>query len=238
MAAPLIELAGIRKTYGMGTEVEVEVLHGIDLVLNPGEFVALIGPSGSGKSTLLNIIGLLDRPTSGSLFIEGRETSKLDDAALTGIRGHSIGFVFQYHYLISAFTALENVMMPLLVANEFPNASMRARALLLLEQVGLTTWKDNLANNMSGGQQQRVAIARSLAMNPALILADEPTGNLDTHSADVVFKMMREVNVESGTTFLIVTHNMDLAKRCDRVVEVVDGHIASQSVSRPVRVSA
>jgi lipoprotein-releasing system ATP-binding protein len=207
--------------------VEVEVLHGIDLELRRSEFVALIGPSGSGKSTLLNIIGLLDRPTSGRLFIEGKETSTLDDAELTRIRGHSIGFVFQYHYLISAFTALENVMMPLLVENAFPNEAMRARGQALLEQVGLTQWQDNLANNMSGGQQQRVAIARSLAMNPALILADEPTGNLDSKSADNVFEMMRKVNLDQGTTFLVVTHNMSLARRCDRVVEVVDGRIVA-----------
>jgi lipoprotein-releasing system ATP-binding protein len=146
---------------------------------------------------------------------------------LTHIRGHSIGFVFQYHYLISAFTALENVMMPQLIENEFPNDEMRERAFTLLDQVGLAKWKDNLANNMSGGQQQRVAIARSLSMNPALILADEPTGNLDTKSADTVFEMMRRVNIASGTTFLIVTHNMGLAQRCDRIVEVVDGRIVS-----------
>jgi len=176
----VLRLESVNKAYNVGTPVEVEVLHGIDLELRRSEFVALIGPSGSGKSTLLNIIGLLDRPTAGRLFIEGEETSKLDDAALTRIRGHSIGFVFQYHYLISAFSALENVMMPLLVENAFPNEAMRSRALSLLEQVGLSRWKDNLANNMSGGQQQRVAIARSLAMNPALILADEPTGNLDS----------------------------------------------------------
>lgn len=221
----VLRLDGVHKAYNVGTPVEVEVLHGIDLVLKRGEFVALIGPSGSGKSTLLNIIGLLDRPTSGRLFIEGQETSTLGDAELTRIRGHSIGFVFQYHYLISAFTALENVMMPLLVEKTFPNAKMRERAEYLLAEVGLTPWKDNLANNMSGGQQQRVAIARSLAMNPALILADEPTGNLDSKSADVVFDMMRKVNAVNGTTFLIVTHNMELAQRCDRIVEVVDGLI-------------
>jgi lipoprotein-releasing system ATP-binding protein len=226
-APEVLRLEGVTKSYNVGTPVEVEVLHDIDLVLHRGEFVALIGPSGSGKSTLLNIIGLLDRPTAGRLFIEGQETSRLSDAELTHIRGHSIGFVFQYHYLISAFTALENVMMPQLIENEFPNDEMRERAFTLLDQVGLAKWKDNLANNMSGGQQQRVAIARSLSMNPALILADEPTGNLDTKSADTVFEMMRRVNIASGTTFLIVTHNMGLAQRCDRIVEVVDGRIVS-----------
>ena len=231
---PVLRLEGICKSYNVGLPVEVEVLHDIDLVLQPGEFVALIGPSGSGKSTLLNIIGLLDRPTKGRLFIEGHETSTLDDSAITKLRGHSIGFVFQYHYLISAFTALENVMMPLLVEHAFPNDDMRQRARDLLAQVGLTQWENNLANNMSGGQQQRVAIARSLAMNPALILADEPTGNLDTKSANTVFDMMRDVNRTNGTTFLIVTHNMDLARRCHRIVEVVDGRVvAMQSAQAP-----
>jgi lipoprotein-releasing system ATP-binding protein len=224
-AAEVLRLQGVCKAYNVGTPVEIEVLHNIDIVLRQREFVALIGPSGSGKSTLLNIIGLLDRPTKGRLFIEGHETSMLNDAAITKLRGHSIGFVFQYHYLISAFTALENVMMPLLVDNEFPNESIRARAQYLLEQVGLTAWQNNPAANMSGGQQQRVAIARALAMNPALILADEPTGNLDSKSANSVFEMMRRVNKASGTAFLIVTHNMELARRCDRIVELVDGRI-------------
>ena len=226
---PVLRLEKVSKAYNVGTPVEVEVLHEIDLTLERGEFVALIGPSGSGKSTLLNIIGLLDRPTRGRLFIEGHETSTLDDAALTRIRGHSIGFVFQYHYLISAFTALENVMMPLLVEHDFPNDNMRSRAKDLMAQVGLTQWENNLANNMSGGQQQRVAIARALAMKPALVLADEPTGNLDLKSADAVFQMMLRVNEENGTTFLIVTHNMALARRCHRIVEVVDGRISRSS---------
>jgi lipoprotein-releasing system ATP-binding protein len=225
----VLRLEGVCKSYNIGSPVEVEVLHSIDFLLLRGEFVALIGPSGSGKSTLLNMVGLLDRPTKGKLFIEGQETSTLDDAALTGIRGHSIGFVFQYHCLISAFTAIENVMMPLLVDRVFPSQKIRQHAHDLIEQVGLTQWENNLANNMSGGQQQRVAVARALAMNPAMILADEPTGNLDTKSADVVFEMMRRVNTESGATFLIVTHSMDLARRCDRIVEVVDGRIVSDS---------
>jgi lipoprotein-releasing system ATP-binding protein len=222
----VLRLEAIRKSYNLGKPNEVEVLHGIDIELTRGEFVALIGPSGSGKSTLLNIIGLLDRPTSGRLFIEGRETATLADSELTRLRGRSIGFVFQYHYLISAFTALENVMMPILLDRGFPDAAMRDRAAALLDRMGLGQWADNLAINMSGGQQQRVAIARALAMNPALILADEPTGNLDTASANAVFTAMQEVNRDSGTTFLIVTHNMDLARRCDRILEVIDGHLA------------
>lgn len=224
-AVPVVRLVGIRKAYNVGLPVEVEVLHGIDLVIKRGEFVALTGPSGSGKSTMLNIIGLLDRPTLGQLFITERETSHLNDTELTKLRGHSIGFVFQSHCLITAFTALENVMMPMLVDNEFPNAAMRKRAAELLGDVELTRWQDNLVSNMSGGQQQRVAIARSLAMNPALILADEPTGNLDTKSADTVIEMMRRVNKTNGTTFLIVTHSESIARRCDRIIEVVDGQV-------------
>ena len=231
-ASPVLKLEGVSKTYNPGTPAEVEVLHQIDLTLQHGEFVALMGPSGSGKSTLLNIIGLLDRPSAGRLFIDGQNTADLNDSELTSLRGHSIGFVFQSHFLISAFTALENVMMPMLVDQRFPNAAMRERAHTLLAEMDLDKWEDNLANNMSGGQQQRVAIARGLAMNPALILADEPTGNLDTKSTDTVFELMRRVNVKDKTTFLIVTHNLDLAQRCDRIIEVVDGRIvvANKSV--------
>ncbi len=225
----VLRLEGVCKAYNVGTPIETEVLHDIDLTLDEGEFCALIGPSGSGKSTLLNIIGLLDRPTSGRLYLLGRDTSHLDDAALTELRGKSIGFIFQYHHLITAFTALENVMMPMLVGVGYPDEAMRERATALLNQVGLSQWRDNLANNMSGGQQQRVAIARALANRPALALADEPTGNLDTASADAVFELMRRVNRNEGTTFLMVTHNMELARRCDRIIEVVDGRIRNPS---------
>ncbi|MBB5047396.1 lipoprotein-releasing system ATP-binding protein [Rhodopseudomonas rhenobacensis] len=224
--AEVLKLEQIRKSYNVGTAVETEVLHGIDLAMQSGDFLALMGPSGSGKSTLLNIIGLLDRPTSGLLAIDGVDTATLGDAALTQLRGQTIGFIFQYHYLISAFTACENVMMPMLVDKGHPDAEMRARAEQLLDRVGLSRWRDNNATNMSGGQQQRVAIARALAMDPDLVLADEPTGNLDTKSADAVFELMRQINRERGTTFLIVTHNDDLAKRCDRIVTVVDGRVA------------
>ena len=222
-----LRLEGVRKSYDIGTPVEAEVLHGIDLVLKEGEFTALIGPSGSGKTTLLNLIGLLDRPTGGALFIEGQKTSALGDTALTRLRGRSIGFVFQYHYLLPAFTALENVMMPILAARGYPDEEMRDTAAALLDKVGLTPWRDNKANDISGGQQQRVAIARALAMRPALVLADEPSGNLDTQSADSVFDLMRSVNEVSRTTFLIVTHDPRLAQRCDRIVELVDGNIMS-----------
>ncbi len=222
----VLRLGGIRKSYLSG-ESELEVLHGIDLTLQRGEFAALIGPSGSGKSTLLNLIGLLDRPTAGQLFIDGEETSTLAESSITKLRGQRIGFVFQHHCLIPAFTALENVMMPLLVDRGRPDAAMRQRAAELLAEVGLADRQDYLTSRLSGGQQQRVAIARSLTMNPSLVLADEPTGNLDTHTADDIFALLREVNVREQTTFLIVTHDPRLAARCDRIIELVDGSIVS-----------
>ena len=223
--ADVLVLQKICKSYNVGTSVETEVLHNIDITIKAGEFVALIGPSGSGKSTLLNLVGLLDRPSSGKLFINGLETTGLADAELTSMRGHTIGFVFQYHYLISAFSAAENVMMPMLVDNGSANSEMEQRAKLLLDEVGLARWRDSRANNMSGGQQQRVAIARALAMSPLLVLADEPTGNLDSVSADSVFQLMRKICTERATTFLIVTHNLELARRCDRIIEVIDGRV-------------
>jgi lipoprotein-releasing system ATP-binding protein len=227
VAEPVLRLEAIRKSYNPGTPTEVEVLHGIDLALGEHEFCALMGPSGSGKSTLLNIMGLLDHPTRGRLFLDGREATGLDDRALTRLRGHSIGFVFQYHHLIPAFTAHENVLMPLLIDRGRPDAGMRARADELLEGVGLARWRDNPANKLSGGQQQRVAVARALAMDPALLLADEPTGNLDTKSAQGVFDLMRQVSRSLGTTVLLVTHNHALADQCDRIIELVDGQIVS-----------
>ncbi len=224
----VVVLRGVRKAFNVGTPIETEVLHGIDLELKRGEFCAVMGPSGSGKpgwSTLLNIVGLLDRPTSGTLAVCGEETTTLDDRALTRLRGHSIGFVFQYHHLITAFSALENVMMPMLGAAGFANAAMRQRAAELIDSVGLSPWQHNLAGNLSGGQQQRVAVARALAMGPALLLADEPTGNLDTKSADGVFELLRRFNREHGTAILFVTHNAGLADRCDKIIQVVDGRI-------------
>jgi lipoprotein-releasing system ATP-binding protein len=225
VAEEILRLEKVCKVYNIGQSSETEVLHDIDLRLERGEFLALMGPSGSGKSTLLNIVGLLDRPTSGRIIIKGHDTGTLGDAEITHLRGHTIGFVFQYHLLISAFTARENVMMPMLVDRGFASAGIEQRASELLAKVGLEKFANNLANNMSGGQQQRVAVARALAMNPDLVLADEPTGNLDTKSADGVFELMRQVSRDSGTSFLLVTHNLSLASRCDRIIEVVDGRI-------------
>lgn len=246
-AAITVQLKAIRKSYHLqarGALVDsatcnAEVLHGIDLTLARGEFVALIGPSGSGKSTLLNLIGLLDQPSTGEVVITGQATTSLDDNALTALRARAIGFVFQFHNLLAEFTATENVMLPLLAAQGYPNAEMRRRAKLLIDQVGLTAVGDHLSNDLSGGQQQRVAIARALIMQPALVLADEPTGNLDTQAADAIFDLLRQVNETSGTSFLIVTHDPRLAQRCDRIIELVDGNIASDqanvNVIRPHR---
>jgi lipoprotein-releasing system ATP-binding protein len=222
---PVIRLRGIRKSFNVGEPNETEVLHGVDLTVRRGEFVAVMGPSGSGKSTLLNIVGLLDTPTAGSLEITGQETSGLPEAELTRLRGHTVGFVFQYHHLINAFSAVENVMLPMLGARGFASADMARRAADLIARVGLAPWADQPAGRLSGGQQQRVAVARGLAMNPALLLADEPTGNLDTKSADVVFELLRSGSRDQGTSVLFVTHNPALAQRCDRTVQVVDGRI-------------
>ena len=221
----VLELKGIRKSFNVGEANETEILHGIDLTLMEGEFCAVVGPSGSGKSTLLNTVGLLDRPSSGSMKICGEETSLLSDQGLTHLRGHKIGFVFQYHYLLSAFSAIENVMMPMFADAGFVNTAMYERAAFLLESVGLAPWLDAPATYLSGGQQQRVAVARALVMQPALILADEPTGNLDTKSADSVFGLLQSVCKEQGTTVLFVTHNPLLSARCEKTIEVVDGQI-------------
>ena len=226
MSAPVIRLAGLTKAYNVGTPVETEVLHGLDLSLEQGEFAALIGPSGSGKSTLLNIIGLLERPTGGLLSIDGRDTARLSEAELTQLRGRSIGFVFQFHHLLPAFSALENVTLPAIIARGVSDDEAEATALQLLDAVGLKAHARKKPFDLSGGQQQRVAIARALALKPRLILADEPTGNLDTHTADDIFALLRAFNRDTRCACLIVTHDPRLAARCDRVVQLVDGRIA------------
>jgi lipoprotein-releasing system ATP-binding protein len=221
----IVELQGIRKSYGLDTPVATEVLHGIDARLDEGEFVALVGPSGSGKSTLLNIIGLLERPTAGRLAIAGRDTAGLDEAELTALRGRAIGFVFQFHHLLPGFSALENVMMPAIIDRGAADAQAEAAARALLARVGLADAMRKRPSQLSGGMQQRVAIARALALAPRLILADEPTGNLDTKSADEVFDLLLEFNRDMRSACLIVTHDPRLAARCHRRIEIVDGRI-------------
>ena len=214
---------GVFKDYG--TTVITPVLKGVSFEIHPGEFAALVGPSGSGKSTLLNVMGLLDRPTRGRLLIQGQDTTELNDAAITRLRGRSIGFIFQFHHLLPAFTAVENVLLPMYSAFREPQPVLRRRARALIDRVGLSDRADYLASNLSGGQQQRVAIARALAMDPPLLLADEPTGNLDTKTADQIFTLLREFHTERGGALLVVTHDPRLASRCDRIIELVDGAI-------------
>ncbi|KYF63557.1 ABC transporter ATP-binding protein [Sorangium cellulosum] len=225
MADPLLVVEGVVKEYGQA--VVSRALDGVDLRMEKGEFAALIGPSGSGKSTLLNIIGLLDRPTRGRVVVDGKDTTGLDEASLTRLRAQTLGFVFQFHHLLPMFTALENVMLPAWGDEGFPSSTMKARAAELLGAVGLADRMNFRATALSGGQQQRVAIARALSRRPPLVLADEPTGNLDTESSAEVFALMRRFNRELGTTFLVVTHDPRIAGQCDRVIEIVDGRIAS-----------
>ena len=222
----LMALRDVRKRYHIGQPNETEILHGLDLRVRPGEFLALIGPSGSGKSTLLNILGLLEGMTAGSYRLLGEQTFGLDDSARTDLRRRAIGFVFQFHHLLPAFSALENTMMPAIIRDGRVNAAARARAAQLLADVGLANASDKKPTQLSGGMQQRVAIARSLMLDPPLVLANEPTGNLDTASANAVFELLRRFNRDSGTAFLIVTHDPRIAARCDRVIELIDGRLA------------
>jgi len=220
---PLLELEGVRKSYTDG--VTTEVLHGIDLSIRRGDLVALIGPSGSGKSTLLNLIGLLDRPTQGRIAIEGQTAEHLDDLALTALRGKKLGFIFQSHHLLPGLTVLENVMLPSAAVHGGFHSGMREPAEALLGAMGLGDRLEAWPRQLSGGMQQRVAVARALMNEPLLVLADEPTGNLDTETSNQVFDLLLKRNAERATAFLIVTHNPALARRCDRVVELVDGAI-------------
>ena len=223
----VLRLEGLRKSYNVGRPNEVEVLHGLDLRLDAADFAALVGPSGSGKSTLLNLIGLLDAPSGGELYLLGQPTRDMDDEARTALRGRSIGFVFQFHHLITAFTALENVLMPAMVAHGKPDADTVAFARSLLKDVGLKQFVDTPPDQLSGGQQQRVAIARALVTRPALLLADEPTGNLDTKTAADVFDLLRRFNEQHGCAVLVVTHDPRLSETCDRTITLVDGKIVS-----------
>jgi lipoprotein-releasing system ATP-binding protein len=223
--ANIVELRQVRRSYGEDTPVVTEVLHGIDLAIAEGEFSALTGPSGSGKSTLLNIIGLLEHASSGQLLINGQDTAQLNDAAITALRGRTIGFIFQFHHLLPGFSALENVMMPAIIDSGWPSARAHDKAMQLLTQVGLKDAAHKRPAQLSGGMQQRVAIARALSLSPRLILADEPTGNLDTHSANDIFELLQSINQERQSACLIVTHDAGLAARCQRQIQMVDGQL-------------
>lgn len=220
---PLVVVEELRKGYLLGSPLEVQVLKGIDFVVPRGEFVAIVGQSGSGKSTLLNILGALDQPTSGLVTIDGVDISQLNSDGLAHLRNEKIGFVFQFHHLMSEFTCLENALMPIVIRRGQATPAEVQRVTQLMERVGLRDILKKRANQISGGQQQRVAIIRALANEPALILADEPTGNLDSASAREVFAMMREMTSEHGVTFMMVTHDERLAAQANRIFNIEDG---------------
>ena len=214
----------LHKTYSLDGQAEVYALRGVSLKVSPGEFVAIMGPSGSGKSTFMNLLGCLDTPTRGTLSIEGIEVSSLSPNQLAGIRNKKIGFVFQNFNLLARTSALENVELPL-IYNRVPSAERRQRSAAALERVGLKDRMKNLSNQLSGGEQQRVAIARAMVNRPSLILADEPTGNLDTQTSIEIMSIVRELNEESGITIILVTHEQDIARYAKRQVHFRDGKI-------------
>lgn len=219
----ILELKNINKIYG--TTVKTQVLTDINLRFEKGSFNSIIGQSGSGKSTLLNIIGTLDKPTNGEVIINGTNTSKMSKNELSDLRNKSIGFVFQFHYLLPEYTALENILMPYRIGNGKVTKEIIEKAKEYMSLVGLEKVINNNATKMSGGQQQRTAIARALLNNPDIILADEPTGNLDSNSTEMIYKLLRKINEKFNTTFLIITHDRRIAEKTDRIIEVTDGKI-------------
>jgi len=224
MSDPVLELKAIAKTYNKGQPNAVEVLRGVDLTLAQGEMVALVAPSGAGKSTLLHVAGLLDTPDSGEVVLNGQAMSRRSDRRRTAARRQEIGFVYQFHHLLPEFTALENVMLPQL-ANAVHRSAAMDRARALLQRVGLSEREDHRPAEMSGGEQQRVAFCRALANSPRLLLADEPTGNLDTETAEQVFDVMTGLVRETGLSALVATHNMQLAAKMDRIVHLGAGYL-------------
>ncbi|MGL4106632.1 ABC transporter ATP-binding protein [Clostridium sp. LP20] len=232
----VLELKNIDKSYG--DRIKTKVLHNINLKINKGEFVAIIGQSGSGKSTMLNLMGTLDKPTSGEIYINKQRTDDLSKNELADVRNKDLGFIFQFHYLLPEFTVLENVLMPYLISGDKVNKEIKARADELLDLVGLSKVKNNLATDLSGGQQQRAAIARSLINNPKIILADEPTGNLDSNTTNDIYNLLRDINDKYDTTFIIITHDNKIAEKADRVIEVFDGKIQNDTTSYKVKLSS
>jgi lipoprotein-releasing system ATP-binding protein len=221
--ANVIELKNIDKVYG--EKIKTQVLFGINLEFEEKGFNSIIGESGSGKSTLLNIIGTLDKPTAGEVYIEGKRTDTLSKSELAVLRNKTMGFIFQFHYLLPEFTAKENVLMPYKIQNFNIPKEVDEWADELLELVGLTKVKNNLATDMSGGQQQRTAIARALINKPKIILADEPTGNLDSDTSETVYSILRDINDKYKTTFVIITHDKRIAEKTNRIIEIKDGKI-------------
>jgi len=219
----MLVLNNIRKNYPLGS-VEVEVLKGVNLKVDTGELLSIMGQSGCGKSTLMNIMGLLDKPTSGFFSINDQEITYKDDDHLSGLRNNHIGFVFQQYFLLSKLTALENVGVPLVYRGE-SSGNIKKRSMEFLEKVGMAERADHKPNQLSGGQQQRVAIARALVGEPALILADEPTGALDTRVGEEIMELFKKVNKEEGITIIIITHDPGIAEQCSRYVNMKDGKI-------------
>ena len=228
---PIIKVQDLRKTYKMG-EVEVEALRGVSFTIQPGEFVAIMGPSGSGKSTLMNLIGCLDTPTSGTYILDGHEISTLDDTELSAVRARKIGFVFQQYNLLARQNALRNVELPL-VYRGVSRQQRHLRATAALNIVGMHERMEHRPNELSGGQQQRVAIARALAGSPAVILADEPTGALDTKTSVEVMSILQKLNREQGLTVVLVTHEYDIAAFAGRVLTMRDGELVGDVKQKP-----
>ncbi|MBM3494870.1 MAG: ABC transporter ATP-binding protein [Armatimonadetes bacterium] len=220
-----VEGIGLRKVYGLGTPFPVEVLQGVNVRVMAGEFVAIVGQSGSGKTTLLNLLGALDRPTAGRVILDGRDTAELADDALADLRNRAVGFVFQFHYLLPEFTCLENALMPVTIRRGAASHEDVERVKALLDRVGLGDQLRKRPGQMSGGQQQRAAVIRALAAQPRLVLADEPTGNLDVRAGQGVFDMMREMTRETGVAFVMVTHDPQLADAADRIIHVELGRV-------------
>mgnify|MGYP006270202863 CR=1 FL=1 len=229
MAETILRLEGIRRELELSRDVRQTIIPNLSLDIFKGEFVAITGPSGSGKSTLLYIMGGLDKPTFGKVWLDGQEITGIDEAEMTVIRNEKIGFIYQFHFLLPEFSALDNVCLPMLIRRKYGRKEIRERAMKLLDMVGLENKYANKPNQLSGGQQQRVAIARALANEPKVLLGDEPTGNLDSKSADNVYQLFDRLNRELSQTVIVVTHDEEFANRAGRRIHLVDGKIESDS---------